>query len=1124
MDFQENERRWAQELLSCSLVVELQYEDEVATKTLQRIGYLIGRGDGYAVETGYLASLLIGLNYVASAEAKRGEMWPQIMAALDNLPNTQANQERITSLHRNALSRFGLQRFEHPLGRIGEMQIHAGIPIKSQDSFIRKLTKGYRTEQDFNAALFNEQVRALPESMVQGKGLDKPTWHFINQAGAVADDFVAKCIEVLDDMQDGTYDQDGGRGLPPRIIDKIVKVVSEQGTVSRAKGSRVKQPKIVWERDVSGQIGVSLPPMPEHENSGTVWRFEFSEKSDERSIGMTLPGLQPTQTFYPLREVAPSVSAKASVFFGAEPLVRAWNLSLFQEDVPVLIFTADGSLDRQKGPLEPELYRILVPRNNKGVQSRIEIDGVAASNRIDCPLGWGESAQGGAWDAYEVYLSGADNLKAFVGNDRNPVVTRSVSVLRKPTVSASFPVDGVFDNDNNQIYSDLPRIAVPNNGNPLWLCEVRNADNRVVFSEEIEASENEIWLEASTELEGRFELQVTQGFGSTLRLPLTLIPGLTSDLAGLMRMLSEESSGLSQVTVSLQRNGQVETFELSSNEISKRISDTGLSSIPFIVRPNYERFELLNSRSLKASEWITPTKTHIEDLPELQFLANISSPNGAELVALWPDRTVVPLRSGNSVSRLRFNLAELTETANQKGAFELILKTQDNRNLKAGNCFPRKMFSSFEFDSETQLVKIIFPGGNLPADLEICFYAVRAPWVKPVASPLSSTSMKVPEDVIGFGDIQFTIALSDPWVVSNFSDTPDLDSPNTGTISLPKADPTLSPDHALAFWLATGDRPSQASNISIERAWQCLLLDSFKSGSTVNRNAMREFAGAILQASPAEALESYPDGLRSDESYLKHLITTDLVSIPAADTKRGVADFAGKPFLACLLTSAKNNELFDELEQLSVSFWGLQQPPKTRESETVATDQEESTVPNDELLLRKAGLLAPVPALYAGFDDDGLQSLLDQYLPGSLLEGGTVAKIMQSLAFSTDRATDHIDPKAIQNALSDLGWMEAEIGGVYEVMSGTRALATRETRDVVRKTRGARILTLDIPAVSIRLATVARLKARGHIFASGVWPKCKSALQQISTAYPDLMELDLTIVELYLKFRERQRK
>ena len=419
-------------------------------------------------------------------------------------------------------------------------------------------------------------------------------------------------------------------------------------------------------------------------------------------------------------------------------------------------------------------------------------------------------------------------------------------------------------------------------------------------------------------------------------------------------------------------------------------------------------------------------------------------------------------------------------------------------------------------DASTGLLHLDFPGGSLPAGLEICFYASRAPWIKPVSSSLSSVSVPVPQELLGYGDVHFTVALSDPWVASSFSDTADIDNPNTDSISFPPAFLATSPDHAVADCLTTGVLPAEAQGISIDRAWQCMLLDRVKSGSIVNRNAVREFATSILSANAKEALVSYPDGLRGDESYLKHLITTGLVSLPAADTKRGVAEFSGKPFLACMLTNSRNQEMFEELEQLAASFWGLQPPPQTSE--------EDLTISTDQLLLKKASLFGILPNLFANLDDESLQTLLDQFLPGTLLEGGTMAKILHSLAFSIERASEHIDPQGIQDALSGLGFLDAEVDGAYGAMAATRPIASKEVRTTVRKTRGARILTLDIPAASIRLAMLARLNARDHIFATGIWKKHKFALQQISAAYPELAELDLTIAELYLKLRERPKK
>lgn len=1125
MDFVASEELWAEQLSTCSLVVQLPYKDEDAILSLNEIGRLLSKGGEPLVEGRFMASLLVGLNYISSAENRDGSMWPQLMAGLNNLSNTEPNRDLISKLHRKALAKFWLQRFEHPLSRIGELQIHAGIPIKSQEAFIRLLMKGYRTEPEFDAVVFNEQVRAFPRSVIHGKGLDAPTWHFINQAGAVADDFVAKCIEVLDDLKDGTYDQQGGIGLPPRIIEEIIRVVAEQGSISRASGSRASSPRVVWSAEDRDQIGVELPYMPEHEESDTVWLIEFSGKQESQTIRRTLPGLEPTKPLLPLREVTPNVTLKASVFktSGVEAEVRRWNLSLFQEDVPVLIFDANGSLNQQKGPLDPSTFRILLPKSKDGVASRIELDGAEATRRIACPFGWGKSAQGGAWEAYEVDLTGIDTLKVFVGKKvivdgaEIPALARPVSIARKPTIGRTFLAEGVFDRENGVIHSALPEIAVPNNGNPIWQLELRGHDNRVVHSEEIIAVDQRLQPKTPV-IDGKFLMQVSQGLGSTLRLPITLVPGLRSVLESKTRALLEDGSGLEEAQVRIERFDLHEVVNLGCDQRSKKVSIPSICELDLLVRPDYERFELLNEKSLKASEWINPTKSHLEDLPKLQLFVKIGNAASAKLVAIWPDSSFVELKPSESLSRLRYNLGELASTADFKEtAFELILATQDGRKLKAGNSFPKKMFSDFDFDSTDGLLQIDFPGGRVPEDLEICFYAIQAPWLKPLIRPVVSNKISLPADLLGFGDVAFTVALSNPWVSSNFNETHDKKNPNSGSISLPAADPELTPDHALAYWFRTGELHENAKNISTVRAWECVVLERMKGASSADRFSVKDVAVSVLSADSEKSLAAYPNDLSNDagsgndRDYLKHLFVTTLLSEPAVDTERGVQEFPSRPFLACVLTSEANPDTMSKLEQLAINFWGLQ---LTMRPGTTERDADLASA-----LLSKSRLFDVAPPLFL-MPEEGLRETLARFLPGAILEPGTMAKILESLALDLDPSANYPEVREVESALSDCRLLQDSVGVAFTELASTRAGATARDREEVKK-MGLKIRTLDLPAASIRLAALARLSARGNMVAKGLWDKHKGVLQKISIAFPDLVELDLTIAELYLKLRER---
>ena len=1116
MGYEDNEVLWRLQLQNCSLVIQVEYDDEAARAALKNIGYLLQREKYEYVERFFPASLLIGLNYVASAESEPGKLWPQIMHHLNDFQNTQPHQTRVSQLHRKALAALGLQRFEHPLGNLGEIQIHAGIPIKSQEAFIQKLTKAYKTEPDFDALVFNEMVRAIPRASLQAKGLDAPTWHFINQAGSVADDFVAKCIDVLDDMQDGVYDENGGLGLPNRVIKEIVRVVDEAGAIQRAKGiRRVAKPTVAWS-DLTSQIEIDLPVMPEHQKSPTFWVLQMSDKTSELSVGQTLPGLAPQRMAFPIRAVTAGINLTASVIeSNSEPLTRNWHLSLYSEDAPVLIFDREGNLDQLKGPLEPSTYKILLPEKYLGQVSSVKIDGELAAERIDAPFGWGDDALGAAWIAFVVDLSRAVKFEVFLGSDDKAKVLRSVSVTKRPRILPEKLVQGVFAEDGSPIHFELPNVVVPldlREAEP-WLIELKNEANSTLYVGEFEANNGLLSPGNPIELDGRVEMIVSRGFGATHRKKIDVISGLRSDLSSELRPLAQDQSGLQPTDVTLTKRAVSKRFKLSSKETALVIVDQDFSKFALSIRPPAEKFELLNTNSLKSSEWIEPTKSHIEDLPDLQLFATMSFSAGAELVGMWPGETLVALKPKESTPRIRFNLGEFAETANLKGAFELILKTGDGRLLKAGNCFPRKMLSGFEFQSDSKTLSLKFPGIEVPAGLEVCFYASRAPWLEPVVSPITTSEIELPPQMRDMGDLFFSIALSDPWTAKNFPDIPVRDGTNTEKLKLAAANPHTSPDHALAYWLETGNQTENLWQISVERAWQCMLLGQMQSGAIVNRVTMREFASRILQKNSREALAAYPINLRSDEHYLKHLTIAGLVAEPAIP---GIpsAQVARHPFLACLLTDETEPSSVQELLDTATSAWGLRGV-----QESLDDQHSEGFV---ETLLRKAGLFKAQPMLFSAFGDEELQAFTERFVPGSLFEGGSMAQIVFELGFSADKVSDVIDQTVLDQAFNDLKAITKELGEAYDHMARERPFAPKELRENVRKSRGARILTLDIPSLSIRLAMLARLSARGNVMAAKLWTRNKFALQQISTAFPKLVELDLTTSELFLKLQERQ--
>jgi hypothetical protein len=170
--YQEREARWAEELNSASLILQVNYDDAEARDSLKLIGYRLNSNRKSVVKDQLLASLLVGVNCITSAEYGQGELWPKIMAAL-NFANTQIHQALVGELYREGLSKFKLARFDHPQTNIGEMLIHAGVPLVSLGKYMSKLLRDYQEYPGISGADFNSQIRDLADYEVQAKSLDK---------------------------------------------------------------------------------------------------------------------------------------------------------------------------------------------------------------------------------------------------------------------------------------------------------------------------------------------------------------------------------------------------------------------------------------------------------------------------------------------------------------------------------------------------------------------------------------------------------------------------------------------------------------------------------------------------------------------------------------------------------------------------------------------------------------------------------------------------------------------------------------------------------------------------------------------------------------------------------------
>lgn len=1111
VDLNQLEREWAEQLQNASLVVQVDYRDQDAILALRRIGYFFQTKKTDQILRSYPASFLVGLNYVASSQMQQGTLWPFIFQGLNGLSSTQPLQEAISRIHRLALNKFQLERFEHPLGRIGEILLHAGIPVSSQEKFVRKLIREFKTKENFDSASFNESIRSISGDRVQASSLDKQIWHFINQAGDVADDFVSKCIEILDDPENPA----SGAGLPQRVVTEVARIVDELGRsdLKRAGrfGFRLKPPKIIWSNTSENQLEVVFPALPESRESAVRWSVETEEDLVTVDISQEIAGLAREERSLELSKPAAQITVRSESLSSSEELVaRTWTLTLFPEELPVMFFDSEGKLDLGKGPLQPGQVRVLYPAKSRLSTSTpsITVEGGHQKRLIDAPLGWGgHGTESSEWLASEINAEDAEAIEITFGTGSKPF-RRAISVFRKPRPLQNGLVAGIFDFQDAPVFCEFPKFEVGSlaGAGDEWDYQIRSEDRTLVWSAPVLAEKGIVQTEAPQDLSGTFTIQISKGFGQTTSVVRTVIPGLRSSYDGKVRRLRPDGTGLDETSFSILLPGAGEQelkFGSTQRVIQLQLEQVNGGIVS--ARPEYEYLQLFNTRSRRHTEWIEPTKSNVENLTELQLFLFSNETSSAALVARWPNEDSQVLKPRSNAPWFKFNLGEISDRANAEGAFKLELKVEQGLTIQAGTCYPRKLFHLVAVDPNVRFVEFTFPGGNVPEGLQVAFYAPLAPWRKPLVVAISATIIELPDELRNLGTLVGTVAVSSPWAPYDFGPNTDFESSNTFEISVLPPSPGLNPENALVHWVMTGEESEQIRAMDSGLAWTCFTRAAeIQSRRGINPFAIKKLAADIL-AQSQDALEQYPASTRSRTETLIDLIDSGLITQSPLKTQLRVTENLNRPVLAAIGIAMNDPEATSALLDSGSNVWG-------------ATHPKDVDADRMDVLRYKLNLLNfknPEVETMIKLDELLFTQLSDGYLPGRLLDGGNVfINVFKLFYFEADPLTKGLGPDWTSEVIKAVEGVDALTSADLRSLLDIRPLLSAIE---LRQIPGIRARIANWPAISIRLALAARMAARGDEEAKSIFETNRGFYLKMTQALPSLIEIDLTIAELALR-------
>jgi hypothetical protein len=1123
--YQEREARWSEELYYASLILQVNYDDDEARDSLQLIGYRLNCDLKHVVRRDLLASLLVGINCLASAEYEQGQLWPKIMGAL-KFKNTQNHRALVGSLYREGLEKFKLERFEHPLPNIGEMLLHAGVPLVSLNRFLARLLRDYQEYPGLSGADFNASIRHLSDHEVQAKSLDKPIWHFVRQAGDFADDFTEKCIEIIDDMRDGTYDEGGGLGLPDRVISRVVQLIKEQSTrASLARGStgvRIEKPRFVWDEvSTNNELRLQFPQVENKLQRPVSWMVELNEEIASSKTFPSLSGARAANSEFQIKRPSPQIKISPTNEFGQafSNVPDSWTVPLYQEGSWLLVFDESGNFMPGQGPLQPGIYSVLTPAFLSGFPTEITISGEYLAAEVSPPSGWMSSDPEKSWVAKKLDLINASKISLVAGSEKS---RRLVSGLRRPKfLLDDRVVRGLKGTGSAPILNRLPGAVIPASlgADNSWILQVRNEDRTVVHSYVYLASELPIEVDLNSncdyEFDGTYEV-ILQGkaLGASLRQTFQISTGLTSRSTPSNRKFLSDMSGLDPCEVVLERASRQVVIKLDSGTSFVQNHGSDISRLEFTIEPEHEFIEIYDRSSGARDAWLSSANCHTEDLGNLQLRIHLVEPVIPSIVSRWGRGHFHVLSTKLVGGDFFIELSELKDSANVYGAFEVFIEGYADSSLPALSCYEKQLLERVIPLAGSRALSLEFVGGSVPTNLVAAFYSEFAPWCAPVVQRVLETEIEVPENVHVFGNFFVVFDISDKWAPKVFPDAPNLDD-NYFSVRLQTSE-SDEPDIQLARWFQAQLNGDPPKTIPTDLAWRLLTGEHIKVGGR-GRAKVVEYARNILSADKDKSLMEYPASAGGGGSYVKHLFLTGLLDAKNSADDQRFAKFSTRPFLATLALSAScKHEDTPKVFGILADLWGLR---LLNEADSPEHNFERAVL--EKMLRTKINVLSFVLSpnnIVHPFakDAERLHDYLEENSlpPGRFLEIGTLVEIFGWMANNAVRLIEVVPISELAKVSEELLVAESSMAEPYKRASAARPILPA---DLVNGVAGAIKPTINLPAVSIRLALMARLSSRGDSGAAQLWERYATFYQRISESVKGLVEHDLVLAELYLQ-------
>lgn len=868
------EPRWLHRLSMVSLAAEAEISASECAQIAEELGALyrehkrVGSGVTECLRK-WPACLVASMTGVAISSFAHGAFWPAFWEAA-KYPGTGADEAIWGDAFKHSLERLGLPVFPNlPLRHVGQILMHAGIPAYCLDDFFRLLLERSRQDPGLDADSF------LAWATETGRGLrlselDKPAQRFLLSGGEYAHDIVDRTLDLLDRLAHPEPDFDAVQ-LPDYMVEKAKSALAvgsldvSRGSRSVASARRQAQPRIAL--DPYGQgVHVVLPAVGETPDGIARWRITADgETATVQSRAAWVGAAETTpETVFPLARPVRSVAVSLS-----EREDLAAELAVYDAADPVLFFGDDGR--RLSGAISlPRSQVWIMHPADRELEITGEIGHIAEPA---VPFGWD------GWRLRRLSLEGVRSIGLQRGNR-----SHSVELQARLSLRLGEPVRGASTPFGSPVYPVPPQLELPGTDGAeiTWHVEIRRvAGATSLVSRVVKADdESDIWAGVPRPVLGAFEVTVRGPLGRGLRRTVFVAEGLSVTYSPPVRLLTEIglASGKATLTAGIGAVVHPSTLPFGPDErihsVEYRTAD---ESEPIVITPPH-------AAVMCAGAGVTTWTTSVLHLVSEEFedagklLVRIPGQDRSsrlEVAARVPGQPVqtIPASGQQSAGLVGFDLSRAADTVAKVGRAELAVGL-DGQFMPIARVRPRRLATGVELVGN----KLVLHNAAIVGGLTAGVYLAYAPWRPPAELEVAPDGMvALPDELCDAGPLRVLLRVDDPWVVSRWPMWPATDACAytcaTGGVPVSAEDPE---EEGLSRFVAgAGELPKLANHLGW--LWRLVVL----APELVRAGARADLAAACkagLRRHKRAALLAVADEELSKNDVVHALIATGLAA------------------------------------------------------------------------------------------------------------------------------------------------------------------------------------------------------------------------------------------------------